>query len=124
MGIATYCSKYNLDFTGVEGLKAYIDSGFYPETGTVLLTNVKEVPAGTSIMLMGSEGTHEVPYKQTTRAMALLAQANLSRANPAFGMTGIKIIVPHVKSSLCPLKGRGRILFMPFFSCKQRVYCR
>ena len=63
--IATYCSAYDLDFTGVDGLKAYIASGFYPETGTVLLTNVTKVPAGTGIILMGGEGTYEVKHAQT-----------------------------------------------------------
>ena len=63
--IATYCRAYGLDFTGVEGLKAYIASGFYPETGTVLLTNVTKVPAGTGIILMGDEGTYKVPHTQT-----------------------------------------------------------
>ena len=60
--IATYCSEYDLDFTGVDGLKAYIASGFYPETGTVLLTNVTTVSAGTGIILMGGEGMYEVPH--------------------------------------------------------------
>ena len=65
VGKATYCSAYDLDFTGVDGLKAYIASGFYPETGTVLLTNVTTVPAGTGIILMGGEGTYDVKHTST-----------------------------------------------------------
>ncbi|MCH5307863.1 MAG: leucine-rich repeat domain-containing protein, partial [Prevotella sp.] len=62
VGKGTYCSNYDLDFTDVDGLKAYIASGYDYATGTVLLTNVKEVPAGTGVMLMGTEGTYQVPY--------------------------------------------------------------
>ena len=62
VGKGTYCSEYDLDFTDVEGLKAYIASGYDYATGTVLLTRVMKVPAGTGVMLMGTEGTYQVPY--------------------------------------------------------------
>ena len=63
--IATYCSPFDLSFANVEGVKAYVASGYDYKTGTVLLTRVKEVPAGTGIMLMGDEGTHEVSILPT-----------------------------------------------------------
>jgi len=64
-GIATYCSPFDLDFSGVSGLKAYIVSGFSPSTGTLILTPVTEVPAGTGLLLKGSEGSYEVPCTTT-----------------------------------------------------------
>ena len=64
-GIATYCSPFDLNFADVEGVKAYVASGYDYKTGTVLLTRVTEVPAGTGVMLMGEGGTHEVNIQPT-----------------------------------------------------------
>jgi len=63
--IGTYCSPYDLDFSGVSGLKAYIMSGFSPSTSTLVLTPVTMVPAGTGLLLRGAEGNYEVPYTTT-----------------------------------------------------------
>lgn len=64
-GKRTYCSSNDLDFAGIEGLKAYIASGYDRATGTVLLTRVEKVPAGTGLMLIGNEGTYQVPRRST-----------------------------------------------------------
>ena len=50
-GISTFSSSRDLDFSGVSGLKAYIVSGFSPSEGTLVLTPVTEVPAGTGLLL-------------------------------------------------------------------------
>lgn len=64
-GISTFSSSSDLDFSGVSGLKAYIVSGFSPSEGTLVLTPVTEVPAGTGLLLKGAEGSYEVPYTTT-----------------------------------------------------------
>ena len=64
-GIATGCFDDDLDFSEVTGVKAYIASGFNPATGKVLMTNVKEVPAGTGFLVKGTEGTYEIPAAAT-----------------------------------------------------------
>ncbi|MBQ9191466.1 MAG: leucine-rich repeat protein [Bacteroidaceae bacterium] len=62
---ATFSCSQALDFTGVEGLKAYIASGF--DGTTVLLTRVEKVPANTGLLLLGTPGTtYKVPYAETT----------------------------------------------------------
>ena len=62
----TYCSNKDLDFTGVEGLKAYIASGFSPATGEVIMSHVNLVPAKTGMLLIGTAGqSYEVPYAET-----------------------------------------------------------
>lgn len=66
-GYATFCSPKAMDFTDVEGIKAYIASGFNPETGTLVLTRVTEVPAGEGLYIVGTPGTYIVP--ETTTAM-------------------------------------------------------
>ena len=59
----TFCCSQDLDFSEVSGLKAYIASGYDKSSGQVLLTRVESVPAGTGLLLAGTEGvTYKVPY--------------------------------------------------------------
>ena len=61
-GQSTWCSKYNLDFTGVDGLKAYIATGFDKDEEIIWLTRVKDVPAGTPVLVKGEANqTYQVP---------------------------------------------------------------
>ena len=62
-GIATYCSSSNLDFTDVNGVKAYIASEYNSGEGTITMTKVNEVPAGTGFILKGSPKTYNIPVK-------------------------------------------------------------
>ena len=50
----------------MDGLKAYIASGFIQKSGTVILTHVTDVPAGTGLMVKGPQGTYEVPFAEST----------------------------------------------------------
>ena len=65
-GQTTWCSAYDLDFTNVAGLKAYIAAGYNRTTGTIWLMRVFEVPAKEGILLMGDPGEYKVPHKSTT----------------------------------------------------------
>ena len=64
-GQSTWCSKYDLDFSGVEGLKAYTATGYDRISGTIWLTRVYQVPANEGIFLMGKAGEYHVPHKST-----------------------------------------------------------
>ena len=64
--IATFCCAYDLDFTNVSGLKAYLAGGYDKANGKVMLMRVNSVPAGTGLILMGEAGTYEVPYSTST----------------------------------------------------------
>lgn len=56
----TFCSTANLNFAGVTGLKAYIVSGY--DEGSVLMTRVTNVPAGTGLVLYGTSGqSYDIP---------------------------------------------------------------
>ena len=57
-GYATFSYGYALDFTGIEGLTAYVAVG-----GKSMLTYqaVGKVPGGTGLLLAGEEGTYQVP---------------------------------------------------------------
>ena len=54
--IQTFCSNKNLDFSNCDGLEAYIVSGFNAAINEVILTLVKDVPAGTGLVLKGEAG--------------------------------------------------------------------
>lgn len=58
-GWKTLCSPYSLDFTDVDGLKAYIITG--GTDGVLKKTQVNKVPAGTGLLLSGSATSYNVP---------------------------------------------------------------
>ena len=60
-----YYSEYNLDFTNLPELKAYVATGYDKAKGTIWLTRVKQVPAGTGFLLTGEEGDYEVPVSES-----------------------------------------------------------
>ena len=65
VGMCTFCSEYDLDFTNVSGITAYIVSGFNPTTGSVALTKVKQAPAGTGLIIKGTPGNYTIPVVET-----------------------------------------------------------
>lgn len=60
-GEGTFCSEYDLDFKDVEGITAYIASGFNPNNGNIVLTKVWDVPRGTGVMIRGISGDYQIP---------------------------------------------------------------
>lgn len=60
-GKATYCCDFDLDFNDVEGLKAYVATGFNHDNGSILLTRIYKIPSGTGVLLVGNTGTYEIP---------------------------------------------------------------
>ena len=60
-----YCSAYNLDFTNLPEVKAYVATGYDKAKGTIWLTRVKQVPAETGFLLTGEEGDYEVPVSES-----------------------------------------------------------
>ncbi len=59
-GKYTYCPSVDLDFTDVDGLKAYIATGI-EESGKLWLSKVENVQAGTALFLKGDAGSYSVP---------------------------------------------------------------
>ncbi len=56
--MATYCSPLDLDFSSINGIKAYVASAFDSATGILTMTAVNDVPAGTGVLLIGEKGTY------------------------------------------------------------------
>ena len=63
--ICTYSSTYDLDFTNVEGLTAYVISSFNAGEGTLTLTPATTVKAGEGLLLKGNAGEYVVPRTTT-----------------------------------------------------------
>ena len=62
IGKTTWCSEYDLDFTNVEGIKAYTATGYDDVDKTIWLTRVMKVPANTGILVKGDAGTYQIPH--------------------------------------------------------------
>ena len=60
-GCTTYCSPFALDFSNVEGLKAYSAIGYKPSTQTVTLAMALTTGAGQGIFLKAEPGEYIVP---------------------------------------------------------------
>ncbi len=77
---ATFSCPQDLDFTGSD-LRAYIASGYNKATNQVLLTRVKDVPAGTGVFLVGQPGeTYKIPYSTTSSIYMNFFVANLQKS--------------------------------------------
>ena len=72
---STYVTTKALDFSAVDGLKAYVATA--ASAGKVTLTEVDAVPAGTPLMLIGTAGTE---YTVPVAASASAPATNLFRA--------------------------------------------
>ncbi|GEM_PF-2693044 len=74
----TFCSDYDLDFTNVYGIKAYVVSGFNPDTNKALLTRVMNVPGGMGVVITGTPGNYTIPVAPTSYVYAnMLRVANV-----------------------------------------------
>lgn len=58
---STLVSEKDLNFSDVAGLNAYIVTGYNKDENSIMMTRVKDVPAGTPILVVGDQGKYEVP---------------------------------------------------------------
>ena len=65
-GCATYCSPFALDFSNVDGLKAYAATGYKSNSQVVTLTRVQTAEAGVGLFLKGEPGEYVVPVIEST----------------------------------------------------------
>ena len=77
-GKKSYVGLYDLDFSGVTGLKAYIVTG-YSEDGTIWLTRVMKASGGTPLYLTGDpDVTYSVPSKTVKMAVVNMLKGDAS----------------------------------------------
>ncbi len=61
-GKTSYCGDKSLDFSFSDEVKAYIATGYDEGAGIIWLTRVKDVPAGTPVLIKGKADTpYEIP---------------------------------------------------------------
>ena len=60
-GKASYAAPVDLDFTNVEGLKAFTATGYDKSTKTIWLTRVMKVQKGEGVLLKGDAKDYEIP---------------------------------------------------------------
>ena len=60
-GKASYAAPVDLDFTNVEGLKAFTATGYDKSTKTIWLTRVMKVQKGEGVLLKGDPDNYEIP---------------------------------------------------------------
>ena len=95
----TYSFDKALDFTGIEGLEAYVITDFAPEKATLTLTRAKKVPANTGLYLVSVDGDYEIPViddadpiatnlLHTSSGTEPLSQTDGTNTNLIFGGTG------------------------------------
>ena len=77
IGKTTWCSKYDLDFTNVTGIKAYIAMGYDDIDKIIWLGRVMKVPAGTGVLVKGDAGTYKIPHASVRAAYANWFVGNL-----------------------------------------------
>ena len=65
-GSITCCSKYTLDFSNVEGIKAYAATGYNNITGVVTLTRMMTAQSGEGLFIKGDPGEYRVPLMEST----------------------------------------------------------
>lgn len=122
----TYCSDKPLDFGSVSGIKAYVASGFNPETGILLLMRVNEVPANTGLLLKGTAGsTYNIPYKETSFYYLNMFKGVLSRTNVPTTSEGYKNYILkdgifHLSDGTAYVGANKAYLQMPILSAQTR----
>ena len=78
-GFASFCGSQDLDFTDVEGLKAFAVTGYDDANGTIWLTRVNRVSARTPLLLKGGSGaSYTIPSVAVGSYYANMMKGNLS----------------------------------------------
>ena len=86
-GSATFCSEYALDFSEVDGLKAYAATGYKTSTGVVTLTRVMTSQPGMGLFLKGEPGEYVVPTLESTDENSLNMLVGLLESTKLNGMS-------------------------------------
>ena len=60
-GLRTYSANVDLDFANVTGLTAYVCNAYDSKQSRMVMLKVTSVPAGTGLLLRGTEGSYDVP---------------------------------------------------------------
>ena len=65
-GCTTFSALCDLDFSNVDGIKAYTATGYNSDNGELTLVRIKEAKAGTGLYVSGNAGTYTIPTISST----------------------------------------------------------
>jgi hypothetical protein len=108
-GYASFSSTYDLDFSKVEGLKAFIATG--GDDNNVTLEEVDDAKAGTGLVLKGNEGTYSIPaiasgtdHSATNKLWAITSDGTVGAASDA-NYTNYVLALQDSKVVFAPVTG-------------------
>ncbi len=78
IGKASYAAPVDLDFTNVEGLKAFTATGYDKSTKTIWLTRVMKVQKGEGVLLKGNAKDYQIPSAAVQSAYMNMFVGNTS----------------------------------------------
>ncbi|MBQ9651146.1 MAG: InlB B-repeat-containing protein, partial [Prevotella sp.] len=102
----TYCSAYDLDFSGATGLTAYIAAGYNKTEHTLLMVKVTSVPKGTGLLLKSTSATggnftatvQPSPYVYSNLLTGTTAGTNVTADDFILGKKGDKVGFYHAEA--------------------------
>ncbi len=80
-GKASYAAPVDLDFTNVDGLKAFTATGYDKSTKTIWLTRVMKVQKGEGVLLKGDAKDYEIPSAAVQSSYMNMFVGNTSGAS-------------------------------------------
>jgi hypothetical protein len=87
-GVKSYTGKFDLDFSSIDDLKAYVVTG-YDKDNTIWLTRVKKVSANTPLILTGTANkAYEVPSTAQQTSYVNMLKGSANEAIPITKTTG------------------------------------
>ena len=113
-GSGTFSSAYALDFSEVQGLKAYVATGYNYHTGVVTLLRVHTADAATGLLVKGTPGaSYEVPVMEYT------ADRTLNMLVPTLERTEVDSrssdgVYANYKYTVDPAQNPDEPMFYPF----------
>ena len=114
LGKSTYCSSNDLDFSEFgDDLKAYVATGYDPDSKTIWMTRVTDVPAGTGIFLKGKKGDYQVPVKASTsyyKNMLVGTLSSTSIPSTTDEYTNLYLAKDGGELKFCMIAGEGRTM--------------
>ena len=120
VGFSTYCPAYDLDFSNVEGLRAYVVTEYHPADNTLTFVNVPDIPFSTGLFLKGEPGAYQVPTTKSDRvernllvgttAAATMKMVNSSYTNFILTSSAGKPLFVRIKDNTTLASGKA---FLP-----------
>jgi M6 family metalloprotease-like protein len=82
-GMVAFSCDYDLDFSGVDGLSAYIACGYVSKANVVVMVPVTSLPAREGMVVKGEPGTYKVSCAKSSDYYVNILKGNVEEADIA-----------------------------------------